>query len=272
MSDERLTTSSFQSLSVIHIIKSKSCLEEICPCQSYGSSRPLRSGCSSSTSGLSSFSRRVRGRLRGSGARRNEGGRDVVLTDADFPSNERPCGRSSACTHSCVRLKRKRRNRRPIRHAWLNDANSVAPVVHSHARGAILSRCRDRLLNPDKPDHITSYSGLLQRSSQLANALDSIGIKPGDRVATLAWNSYRHLELYFGISGMGAVCHTINPRLFVEQIVYIVNHAEDVVVFFDLAFVDLVYPLMPQCPTVEAWIYLGEAGDAKIVGQRLPIL
>ena len=62
---------------------------------------------------------------------------------------------------------------------------------------------------PDKPDHITSYSGLLQRSSQLANALDSIGIKPGDRVATLAWNSYRHLELYFGISGMGAVCHTI---------------------------------------------------------------
>ena len=189
MSDERLTTSSFQSLSVIHIIKSKSCLEEICPCQSYGSSRPLRSGCSSSTSGLSSFSRRVRGRLRGSGARRNEGGRDVVLTDADFPSNERPCGRSSACTHSCVRLKRKRRNRRPIRHAWLNDANSVAPVVHSHARGAILSRCRDRLLNPDKPDHITSYSGLLQRSSQLANALDSIGIKPGDRVATLAWTA-----------------------------------------------------------------------------------
>ena len=89
---------------------------------------------------------------------------------------------------------------------------------------------------PDKPDHITSYSGLLQRSSQLANALDSIGIKPGDRVATLAWNGYRHLELYFGISGMGAVCHTINPRLFVEQIIYIVNHAEDVVVFFDLAF------------------------------------
>jgi len=121
---------------------------------------------------------------------------------------------------------------------------------------------------PDKPDHITSYSGLLQRSSQLANALNSIGIKPGDRVATLAWNSYRHLELYFGISGMGAVCHTINPRLFVEQIIYIINHAEDVVVFFDLAFIDLVHALMPQCPTVEAWIYLGEAGDAKIVGAK----
>jgi len=122
--------------------------------------------------------------------------------------------------------------------------------------------------NPDKPDHITSYGGLLQRSSQLANALDSIGIKPGDRVATLAWNSYRHLELYFGISGMGAVCHPINPRLSVEKIIDIINHAEDMVVFFDLAFIDLVHSLMPRCPTVEAWIYLGEAGDAKIVGAK----
>jgi acyl-CoA synthetase (AMP-forming)/AMP-acid ligase II len=121
---------------------------------------------------------------------------------------------------------------------------------------------------PDKPDHITSYSGLLQRSSQLANALDSIGIKPGDRVATLAWNSYRHLELHFGISGMEAVCHTINPRLFVEQIIYIINHAEDKVVFFDLTFIDLVHSLIPQCPTVEAWIYLGEVGDARIVGAK----
>ena len=121
---------------------------------------------------------------------------------------------------------------------------------------------------PDRPDHITNYSGLLERSSRLANALDSIGIKPGDRVATLAWNSYRHLELYFGISGMGAVCHTINPRLFADQITYIINHAEDAIVFFDLAFIDLVHSLMPQCPTVEAWIYLGEAGDAKLVGAK----
>jgi 3-(methylthio)propionyl---CoA ligase len=121
---------------------------------------------------------------------------------------------------------------------------------------------------PDRPDHITNYSALLQRSSQLANALDSIGVRPGDRVATLAWDSYRHLELCFGISGMGAVCHAINPRLFVEQITDMINHAEDVVVFFDLAFIDLVHSLMPQCPTVEAWIYLGDAGDAKIVGVK----
>ena len=119
---------------------------------------------------------------------------------------------------------------------------------------------------PDKPDHITDYAGLLQRSSQLANALNSIGIRQGDRVATLAWNGYRHLELYYGISGMGAVCHTVNPRLFVEQIVYIINHAEDRIVFYDLTFVDLVKTLMPKCGSVEKWIYLGEAGDAKLAG------
>jgi fatty-acyl-CoA synthase len=116
---------------------------------------------------------------------------------------------------------------------------------------------------PDRPDHVTHYAGLLRRSSQLANALNSLGVRPGDRVATLAWNGYRHLELYYGISGMGAVCHTVNPRLFVEQIIYIINHAEDRMVFFDLTFVDLVRTLMPKCPTVEKWIYLGEAPDAK---------
>src|SRR3954454_8730752 len=119
---------------------------------------------------------------------------------------------------------------------------------------------------PDKPDHITNYAGLLQRSSQVANALNSIGIKPGDRVATLAWNGYRHLELYYGISGSGAVCHTVNPRLFTEQIVYIINHAEDRIVFVDLTFVDLVKTLMPNCPSVEKWIYLGDASDAKLTG------
>src|SRR5436190_11323283 len=102
---------------------------------------------------------------------------------------------------------------------------------------------------PDRPDHVTNYAGLLERSSQLANALNSIGIKPGDRVATLAWNGYRHLELYYGISGSGAICHTVNPRLFTEQVVYIINHAEDRIVFVDLTFVDLVKTLMPNCPS-----------------------
>jgi fatty-acyl-CoA synthase len=119
---------------------------------------------------------------------------------------------------------------------------------------------------PDKPDHRTNYATLLKRSSQLANALIVMGVKPGDRVATLAWNGYRHLELYYGISGMGAVCHTVNPRLFVDQIVYIINHAEDRFIFFDSTFVDLVRQLMPQCPAVESWIYLGDAIEAQSTG------
>src|SRR6266850_1544193 len=74
---------------------------------------------------------------------------------------------------------------------------------------------------------------------------------PGERVATLAWNGYRHFELYYAISGMGAVVHTINPRLFPEQIVYIVNHAEDGYVFFDITFAPLVEKLAPQCKGVK---------------------
>jgi len=120
--------------------------------------------------------------------------------------------------------------------------------------------------SPDRPDHRTNYAGLLKRSSQLANALVALGVKPGDRVATLAWNGYRHLELYYGISGIGAVCHTVNPRLFVNQIVYIINHAEDRFIFFDASFVDLVKQLMPQCPSVERWIYLGDAAEARDAG------
>ena len=118
----------------------------------------------------------------------------------------------------------------------------------------------------DKPDHRTNYLGLLRRSSRLANALTELGVEPGDRVATLAWNGYRHLELYYGISGMGAVCHTVNPRLFIEQIVYIINHAEDRFVFFDPGFVDLVKELMPKCPSVQAWILLGDITEARGLG------
>ena len=74
----------------------------------------------------------------------------------------------------------------------------------------------------------------------------ALGVKPGDRVATLAWNSYRHFELYFAIAGIGAVCHTINPRLFPEQITYIANHAEDPALFFDATFLPLVEKVAPR--------------------------
>ena len=82
-------------------------------------------------------------------------------------------------------------------------------------------------LTVDNPAHRTTYAGIFRRSAKLANALGRLGLKQGDRVATMAWNDYRHMELYYGISCMGGVLHTINPRLFPEQLQYIVNHAED---------------------------------------------
>src|SRR6516162_11794972 len=98
------------------------------------------------------------------------------------------------------------------------------------------------------PIHRYTYRDAKRRSKQLANALLRLGIEPGDRVATLAWNTFRHFELYYAISGIGAVCHTINPRLFDEQIVYIVNHAADRLLFVDTTFLPLVERLMPRLP------------------------
>jgi 3-(methylthio)propionyl---CoA ligase len=102
--------------------------------------------------------------------------------------------------------------------------------------------------------HRYTYSDARRRAKQLAQALARLGVRTGDRVGTLAWNGYRHYELYFGVSGMGAVIHTINPRLFPEQLTYIVNHAEDAYVFFDLTFAPLVEKLAPQCKAVKGWV------------------
>ncbi len=99
-----------------------------------------------------------------------------------------------------------------------------------------------------------TYSGLRARASKLANALLRMGIKPGDRVASLAWNTHRHMELYFAVSGIGAVLNTVNPRLFPEQIDYIVNHAENRVLFFDITFAGLVSGLKPKLATVERFV------------------
>ncbi|WP_426490783.1 3-(methylthio)propionyl-CoA ligase [Hymenobacter sp. 102] len=119
-----------------------------------------------------------------------------------------------------------------------------------HADTEIVSRL------PEGGLHRTTYAGLGRRSRQLANALRRLGIEGGDRVGTLAWNTHRHLELYYAISGSGAVCHTSNPRLFPEQLVYIINHAQDRLLFFDLTFLPLVEKLAPSCPTVEAWVLM----------------
>lgn len=96
--------------------------------------------------------------------------------------------------------------------------------------------------------HRETYAEAYARAAQLAHGLAGLGIGPGDRVATLAWNGYRHVELYYGVSGMGAVCHTINPRLSAEQMLYILGHAGDRLLFLDLTFVPLVEALGTQLP------------------------
>jgi 3-(methylthio)propionyl---CoA ligase len=100
----------------------------------------------------------------------------------------------------------------------------------------------------ESPLHRYTYEEAERRSRRLARVLLKLGVKPGDRVGTLAWNTFRHFELYYAISGIGAVCHTINPRLFDEQIVYIVNHAEDRLLFVEMSFVALIERLAPQFP------------------------
>jgi len=103
----------------------------------------------------------------------------------------------------------------------------------------------------DTPRHRCTWRDVFRRTRQLANALTAAGVKPGDRVASLAWNDYRHLELYYAVSCMGAVMHTINPRLFPEQLEYIVNHAADRVLFIDPTLLPLLEVLRGKIPCVE---------------------
>ena len=106
------------------------------------------------------------------------------------------------------------------------------------------------------PIHRYTYRDVGARARQVAGALATLGVKPGDRIGTVAWNGYRHLELYYGVSGTGAVLHTINPRLFPEQLVYIVNHAEDSHLFVDLTFVPLLEKLADQFETVKSFVIM----------------
>ncbi|MEG3002413.1 MAG: 3-(methylthio)propionyl-CoA ligase [Comamonas sp.] len=107
--------------------------------------------------------------------------------------------------------------------------------------------------------HRYTYRDLTARAKQLANVLDSLKLAHGDRVASLAWNGYRHMEMYYGVSGSGRVLHTINPRLHPEQIAWIVNHAEDQVLCFDMTFLPLIQAVHSKCPTVRQWVALCDA-------------
>ena len=107
--------------------------------------------------------------------------------------------------------------------------------------------------------HRYTYADCERRARRLASALGQLGAEPGDRVATLAWNGYRHMEIYYAAGGMGGVVHTINPRLHPDQIAWIVNHAGDRFFAFDITFLPIVEAIAPKCPTVKAWIAMVDA-------------
>jgi len=111
------------------------------------------------------------------------------------------------------------------------------------------------------PIHRYGYADCLARTKQLANALTKLGVKTGDRIATLAWNNHRHVELYFGISGIGAVCHTLNPRLFADQLEYIVNHAGDRYIFADTTFAPILAGLQGKIDKVEGIVFMTDKAN-----------
>jgi fatty-acyl-CoA synthase len=123
----------------------------------------------------------------------------------------------------------------------------------NHGERRVISR------SIEGPLHTTTYAAVRGRALRLAQRLERDGIKRGDRVATLAWNTWRHLEAWYGIMGAGAVYHTVNPRLFAEQIVWIVNHAEDRIVMLDLTFVPLIEKLAEKLEPVERYVVLTDA-------------
>jgi fatty-acyl-CoA synthase len=118
--------------------------------------------------------------------------------------------------------------------------------------------------------HRTTYREIASRSRRMAKALAALGVQNGDRVATLAWNGYRHMELYYAVSGSGAVLHTLNPRLHPDQVVYIADHAEDQVLFFDLTFLPLVQAVAGRTKTVKHWVAMTDRAhmpaDPKVPG------
>ena len=119
--------------------------------------------------------------------------------------------------------------------------------------------------------HRSNYGEVVRRARRVANALDALGIATGANVATLAWNTHRHLELYYGVSSAQRVLHTVNPRLFPEQISWIVNHAEDAVLFFDVSFAPLVDDIAPLCSSVKHWVALTTADKLPAMQNVKPL-
>ena len=143
-------------------------------------------------------------------------------------------------------------------------------LVHTILDHAALNHGERELVtrSVEGPIRRTTLLDIHTRSRQLANALMAEGIQLGDRVATMAWNSDRHMEAWYGIMGIGAICHTINPRLFADQLIYIFNHAEDRFLFVDATFVPVVEAIAPRLETLEKVIVLTD--EAHMPDTSLP--
>jgi fatty-acyl-CoA synthase len=131
-------------------------------------------------------------------------------------------------------------------------------AARHHAGTAIVSR------TTEGPLHRYTYAEAEARAKQLAKALMRLGVGLGDRAATIAWNNHRHFEAYYAISGIGAVCHTINPRLFVDQLAYIVDHARDKVLLLDLTFVPLVEKMAASWPAIEHYVVMTDRAHMPV--------
>ncbi|MGH8673119.1 MAG: 3-(methylthio)propionyl-CoA ligase, partial [Burkholderiales bacterium] len=118
--------------------------------------------------------------------------------------------------------------------------------------------------------HRYTYREAHKRARQLAKALQALGVKMNDRIATLAWNGYRHFEIYYAVAGLGSIIHTINPRLFPDQITYIANHAEDAYIFFDITFAPLVEKLAPALKSVKGFVAMTDR--AHMPKEKIPNL
>jgi len=150
-----------------------------------------------------------------------------------------------------------------------NQALSIASLIdfaeRHHGAGEIVSR------RVEGDIHRYTYRQAAQRSRQLANALDALKLLPGERVASIAWNGYRHFEMYFGVSGSGRVLHTINPRMHPDQIAWVIHHAQDQLLCFDLTFLPIVQAIHTKCPSVKHWVALCDA-DKLPVDSGIPHL
>ncbi|KCZ47950.1 long-chain fatty acid--CoA ligase [Hyphomonas pacifica] len=152
-----------------------------------------------------------------------------------------------------------------MQHAELTLDRLLTHAARWHGNTQIASRSADGVTTH------TDYATVTRRAHQVSNALRAEGTNKDDRVGTMGWNGYQHFEAWYGTIGIGAICHTLNPRLLNDQIAYLVNHAEDRILLVDKACRDILEEILPQCPSVEHIIFFDEVSPTPITGSDLPV-